>query len=304
MTRFAFVLVAGALAAGVWPARVPAQQSTFRSGVDVVSVPVTVMDGNKPVRGLTRKDFQLLDNGVAQDVTSAAVESLAIDVTLVLDTSASVEGSVLHAFRADVQAISDLSRPNDRVRLLTFGTNVRQAFGLQPGDAIVPVERIQPTGSTSFYNALASALILTQHVERPSLIFAFSDGFDNLSFIDAARIRTLAGYSSAALYLTLTSSTGTGTFRVVRVQTALTPFGGGPDVSALRDAVARTGGVLYQTDSAVLPDVFRQALDEFRTAYVLTYTLRGAPRPGWHAITVRTTNRHYAVRARTGYEGG
>jgi VWFA-related protein len=304
MSRYALVLLAGGLFTGAWLAPQPHQQSVFRSEVNVVSVPVTVMNGNTPVRGLTSSDFRLLDNGVAQHVTSVTVESLAVDVTLVLDTSASVEGRLLDEFKADIQAISDLSRPNDRVRLLTFGTSVSQPFSFKPGDALVPIDQIRPAGPTPFYDGLAAALILAEHVDRPSLIFAFSDGFDNVSLLDANRIRMLAGYSNAALYLTLTPPVDSAPSSATMVPTALTPFGGGPDVAVLREAVARTGGVMYQTGDALLPAVFQKALDDFRTAYVLTYTLQGVPRPGWHAITAQTTSGRYTIRARTGYEGG
>src|SRR5205807_1243442 len=56
------------LAATMAPA-VRAQQTvpTFRGGVDVVFVPVSVSDRNRPVSGLGPKDFVLLDSGVPQE---------------------------------------------------------------------------------------------------------------------------------------------------------------------------------------------------------------------------------------------
>jgi len=42
--------------------------------------------------GPQSSDFTLQDNGVAQEFTCAAAESLAVDVTLVIDTSGSVKG--------------------------------------------------------------------------------------------------------------------------------------------------------------------------------------------------------------------
>jgi len=301
-----FILIAlGTLALCAFRAPWPAPQSTFRSEVDVVSVPVAVMNGSRPVAGLASSDFTLLDNGVAQDITAASVETLAVDVTLVLDTSGSVQGRLLEQFKADLQTISDLLQANDRVRLITFGTGVREAFGPQPGGAPLPVDEIRANGATSFYNALASALVLTQHVQRPHLIFGFSDGLDSASFLDAADVRALAGFSGASLYLTLTRPVLTGSEEALRIHQSLTPFAGGPDLSSLRDAVARTGGVLYRNPSdGRLPVVFRQVLDEFRTSYVLTYTQRGVTRLGWHQIVVHTANAHYTVRTRTGYEGG
>jgi VWFA-related protein len=47
------------------------QPPTFRSGVDIVQLDVTVLDRNrKPVRGLTAADFALLEDGIPQRIVS------------------------------------------------------------------------------------------------------------------------------------------------------------------------------------------------------------------------------------------
>ena len=46
----------------------------------------------RPVTGLKAADFELLDNGVPQEITEVAYERLPIDVTFLLDVSASVTG--------------------------------------------------------------------------------------------------------------------------------------------------------------------------------------------------------------------
>src|SRR6185436_8100160 len=176
----------------------------FRSGVEVVRVPVAVVDRTKPVRGLTAADFELLDNGVRQTLAAAAlVEDLPVDVTLVLDSSGSVKGRALDQLKADVQSIANDLQPDDRVRLLTFADDVADVFGLRPAGARLPVERIEGGGATSFYTALAAALMLQSAADRPHLVFAASDGRDNASFLDANRILALSGYANASLYLAL-----------------------------------------------------------------------------------------------------
>ena len=59
--RFLIVALLAAQAAS-------APQTTFRSGVEVVELDVSVTRGGVPVAGLTARDFALTDNGVAQDV--------------------------------------------------------------------------------------------------------------------------------------------------------------------------------------------------------------------------------------------
>ncbi len=118
------------LAAIVWNASafVRGQAPIFRASVAAILVPVSVTNGNRPVTGLTTSDFELLDGGVVQDVAAATVESVPTDVTLVLDTSASVKGRALARFIADIQTIAESLRPNDCVRLITFATDIHDAF--------------------------------------------------------------------------------------------------------------------------------------------------------------------------------
>ena len=267
-----------------------AQQAAppFRAGVDAVFVPVWVTEGRRPVTGLASADFELTDNGVLQEVSAAAAEALAVDVTLVLDTSGSVKGRALDQFKEDVQAIALSLAPNDRVRLVTFDAHATDVFGLLPGSTRLPVEMIQAGGPTSFYNALAAALMAFPPIDHPQLIFSFSDALDTSSFLDAARVTTLAGYSGASLYLALS-----------------VPPGSGVDLRPLRDAAARTGGMLYELrPGASMSSQFQRVLEDFRTSYVLTYTLRGVKPAGWHELTVTVKGRRYNVRARQGYEGG
>ena len=66
------------------------QRPAFRSGVDLVSVDVSVTHGLTPVKGLKAENFQLTDNGIPQDVQSVSLDNRPISVMLVLDTSRSM----------------------------------------------------------------------------------------------------------------------------------------------------------------------------------------------------------------------
>jgi von Willebrand factor type A domain len=293
-----------------------AQQAptTFRSGVDVVRVPLSVTVGNRPLLGLTPSDITLQDNGVAQEFTVAAAESLPVDVTLVIDTSGSVKGKALEQFHADVQRIAESLQPNDRLRLITFAGDATDVSGLQPGGVRFPLDRITASGATSLYNALAAALMSFPQSDRPQLVFGFSDGLDNMSFLDASGLASLAGYSHAVLYLTLVLDPK-------RIESPnapppqngrFVPYNGGPNHRMLNDIANRTGGAVFQRSAgASLSALFEQALDEFRSSYVLTFTPKRVKAEGWHTLTVRLKDSlkdslKYSprLRWRTGYEGG
>ena len=275
------------------------QPPRFIAVTDLVRVPVAVTDGNRPVAGLTAADFELLDNGVAQTVTSTSVESVPIDVSLVVDTSGSVEGPALAQFKATMQDIAMSLRPNDRVRLVTFSTSVADITGLQPGGAPLPLDRLKVSGASSFYNAIAAALMSTRSAERPQLVVGLSDGLDNMSITDARTVIMLAGHSNASLYLLLAHRP---TPAIVR---GVAPWSGQPDRRLLREAAERTGGQVFERDPTDAPPaLFDRVIDEFRTKYLLQYTPSGVTREGWHDITVRVKGKKFTVRARKGYEGG
>src|SRR5262249_29858220 len=96
------------------------EQPVFRSGVDGVTIQGSVRRGNQPVAGLTAADFLLEDNGVGQNISTLSVEKLPLDLTLLLDLSASVDGQMLQRLTAAVRDTAALLHDDDRIRLVTI----------------------------------------------------------------------------------------------------------------------------------------------------------------------------------------
>src|SRR4029453_1938115 len=74
------------------------QQPAFRAGIELVTVDVSVRERGRPVLGLTRDDFEVLDNGIRQEVADIAYGVLPIDVTLGLDVGFAKAGPRVGAF--------------------------------------------------------------------------------------------------------------------------------------------------------------------------------------------------------------
>lgn len=182
------------------------QQATFRSSVDVVLVPVSVTEGNRPVAGLTTGDFQLLDNGVKQTVNVSPMEGLPSDVTFVVDTSGSVNGPALERIKQDVQAMAGQLDSTDRVRLVSFARDAIDVFDQQPGGSTLDFSRMTAGGTTSLYDSLVTVLAAFPSTDRPHMVFVVTDGLDNSSFTDASRVVAVAQRSSAVLCVALVSS--------------------------------------------------------------------------------------------------
>src|SRR5512143_1990695 len=109
------VVAGGAVSAG---------QQVFRARVDAVVVDVLVTDRNRPVRGLTARDFELTDNGVPQQIADISGESLPLDVTLVVDMSG--RGILQPSLVAAANKVRQSLRAGDRVRIITFSDTVNE----------------------------------------------------------------------------------------------------------------------------------------------------------------------------------
>src|SRR4051794_9740090 len=72
-----------------------AQQATFKSGTEIVSLFVTVADAQRRlVPDLVKEDFEVLDNDKPQPIVYFESLVQPISVVVMLDTSGSMTGSI------------------------------------------------------------------------------------------------------------------------------------------------------------------------------------------------------------------
>ena len=299
-----------------------AVQEVFRSGVDGVIIPVTVRTGNRPIGGLTAADFELRDNGVAQEIQNASAEKIPIDLTLLLDLSASVDGPTLQRLKTAVADTAALLRPDDRIRLVTISQVLNEVFSLRPKEDAMVLDGLTAEGATSLYDGLAATMMRPSTPGRRQLIVAFTDGRDSTSIIDQNTARAIARLTDALVNIVVPiggapanvarrlsqrngslDSLGGGSNLVINGQGGGAATEGVPPV--LADLVAPTAGqvVTLEGDESI-SRIFKSMLDDFRATYVLQYVPRGVAPEGWHEIDV-TVKKHgkYDVRARRGYRG-
>jgi len=268
------------------------QRPTFRSVTDLVPVQVSVRSGRSYVAGLTAKDFELTDDGVAQQIDSVSSDVQATDVTLVVDTSGSVVKSI-GRFRSDVRKIADLLRSGEQLRLITFDNDVRESFPMQ-NPKLARVDDIVTGDLTSLCDAMIFGLARARRPNRHHLVFVFTDGYDNDSVAGYGALPDVAGRSDAVLYVVLVKLTG-----IDEPPAAA--------LDALAEAAVRTGGEFYPpSDQPIdVATAFKTALDSFRHTYTLYFVPKGVTPTGWHTLNVKVTKPgNYDVQARQGYFGG
>lgn len=291
--RLALLLALLTAAAG--PASRPGhragQQPTFRATTTLVSVDVAVRRGSTSVAGLTAADFELSDNGVRQRIESVSVEAVPIDVSLAVDTSGSVIGN-LPTFRSEVRRFAILLRPIDRIRVIAFGTSVREIVPMQPASDPLNLDQLTPGGTTSSNDGLFYALLWPTSLERRHLVIALTDGVDTNSTLSSASVIDVATRARAVFHVVLVEGFG-----------PLTAWEKGAR-EAVVEAAKQSGGAVHDLGRA--SSDFKQIVDDFRASYVLRFTPEGVSQTGWHDLTVRLARldpAQHTVRARRGYWG-
>jgi VWFA-related protein len=277
---------------------VAAQQPVFRASTDLVVVDVSVRQDGRPVTGLTAADFVVTDNAIPQTLLDVSRETMPIDVDLIVDISASMEGDRYMAMVRALDAVEARLGPDDRARVITFNQQVRDAGLLTKARRTSDVLG-RASGATSLYDALAAGLIMPLEPSRRRMAIVFTDGVDGSSLLEGREVLDVAARSGVTVFSVMLPDTSPST----------TPIGtfianaAGEDV--LKRLSSTTGGVYTSiTQNNELSTTFVRAFDEFRTSYVLRYAPAGTPKPGWHELSVRVTkNGRYDVRARKGYIG-
>jgi VWFA-related protein len=282
------IRVAAALLATIaGGAIVAGQTATFSSRLEAVRVDVLVTDSGRIVRGLRPADFEVVDNGVVQQIDLTTFEELPINVILALDMSQSMVGERLEHLRAAGRAVLDGLRPDDGAALLTFSHMVQLAQPLTRNAPRVreALDRVQPQGSTSLIDGVYAAMTLAGSDAGRDLLLVFSDGLDTASFLAPAKVLESARRNDATVYSVSVRGSGRSSF--------------------LQDLSEQTGGTGIEIASTTdLQKTFVSILDEFRQRYLLSYTPRGVSRDGWHRLQVRVKGRRGTVTARAGYMAG
>ena len=303
----------------------PAQERVFRSGVDGVTIAVSVRSNNRAVAGLTADDFDLTDNGVRQDLTTIAAEKLPLDLTILLDLSSSVDGPLLQRLKTAVADTAALLRADDRIRLVAVSQVLREVFSLRTRDHAMPLDTLTAEGATALYDGIAATMMRPTELGRRQLIVAFTDGHDSTSIIDEKTAKEIARLTDAVvdIVVPVAAATDSGSRRLSQRNGAIDSLPGAENVviagrggrirtddqsvpSVLADLVGPTSGQVFPlgaNDS--VSGVFKTMLDEFRASYVLQYVPRGVAGEGWHEVSVTVkTHPKYETRARKGYRGG
>jgi len=99
---------------------------TFRTSVSEVHVDVEVLDRNgAPVRGLSKEDFRVFDEGHEEATTGFEAGEQALDIVLLFDVSGSMRPNVEKVVKSADLALAQL-REGDRVAVMNFTSHIKE----------------------------------------------------------------------------------------------------------------------------------------------------------------------------------
>jgi len=156
------------------------QQPTFRSGVRTVPVYVTVTDAEgRLVPGLTRQDFEVLDNKRPQPLTVFSNEVQPITAVVLLDTSGSMTNYIEFVKQACEQFLLRLL-PKDRVMVGAFNDKIQFVTPLigDRDELVASLGRLDYGNPTRLYDAIDAGVTELGGIEGRRVIVAFTDGED------------------------------------------------------------------------------------------------------------------------------
>jgi len=304
-------LLSGASVAQAQPAAPKTQApAVFGVQVDSVYVDAFVSRRREPVIGLLASDFELKDNGVVQRLDLVAAEALPLLAVLVFDSSNSLAGERLAALQASGRAFLESLRPQDEVSLFTFAGETQWLARPTTDKAAVArsLDGLRPDGATAVLDALYSALILPETKAR-TLVVVFTDGEDNMSWLDWPQMLQVAERSNALIHVVALrrpedeSRSLPATDLAGRMLPASKPA---PlefvHTWGMRQIAESTGGRYWEAESpARLKSAFAAITESMAQRYVLSYEPEGVNRKGWHQIDLRLKGRGGEVHTRRGY---
>ena len=308
-------IVAGIVAFAIpGPARVAAQSATFKSGVDMVPLTVTVTDSTgRYVSGLTSHDFAVFEDGVAQSLSFFAFDEVPVDVALVVDTSDSMQAD-LPLVQSAANGLVRKLRASDRGAVVEVkdSAGIPQPFTTDRASIERAILGLKTSGSTALYDGLYVVLKEfererrgTLQVRRQALVL-LSDGLDNRSHLAFEDVIDLARRVDVSIYVI-----------ALRGDVALTPRaeldGSILQAEYTMGAVARESGgrTFFPKSARELPGIYSAIAQELASQYELGYM---PARPGgdgaFRRVMVRvspaanglarTRSGYYSARVRTG----
>jgi len=296
-------LVASIALLGSLAGQAQEKPQVFRAGVELVSLNVTVVDSHgRYVTDLDRGDFSVFEDGAKQELTFFNRTNLPIALSLLIDSSASMEQRMEHAQEAAIGFAKKI-RPQDMAQVVDFDSRVEIKLGFtnKPDELESAIRTTAAGGSTALHNAVYISLKELAKIKaknpdeiRRQAIVVLSDGEDTSSLVSFEEVLELAKRSETAIYTIGLQPRETSALRGFREAEFV-----------LRQLAQETGGrAFFAQKIEDLKDVYAQIADELSSQYSMGYASRNAKRDGaFRRLVVQVSRPNTTARTKRGYYG-
>ena len=285
-------------------AQPPQQPPKLRSGVELVSLNVSVMSEGKYITDLEQEEFQVFEDGALQAVSFFSRKQQPVALAILLDTSDSMDDKLRTAQEAAAGFVKRLG-PEDVAQVIGFNGQVEilQDFSNEAAILEAAIRRTIAEGPTGLYNAIYVSLKELRKIQprteeeiRRRAIVVLSDGDDTSSVVPYEEVLDLAKRSETAIYTI-------GLREEARLAGSRATFKESEFV--LKQLAQETGGrSFFPTEVRELPKIYEQISQELSAMYTLAYTSKNPLRNGaWRRIVVRIARPGHVPRTRQGYYG-
>jgi len=228
--------------------------------VQFVELYITVLDKAKhPVLGLEQETFTVLEDDAAQEIRRFdRVTNLPIHAAILLDISASMEGSLDMAQRAALEFFQENLTPKDRAALMTFNDhpNLAVKFTNELGDLAGGLAGLKAERGTALFDSVVFSLYYFNGIKGQRALIILSDGKDEHSrftYEDTLEYARRAGVAIYAIGLGLNKKSGDAKKKLTHL-------------------AEETGGRSFFVEAAdQLPGIYSAIQEELRSRYYLAY---------------------------------
>lgn len=245
---------------------------TFSTGVFLVHVDAEVLgqDG-RPLIGLTKDDFRVLDGGEEQTIAAVSAEEQPLDLVLLFDTSGSMHGQIMKVAAVAHAGLREL-RSGDRVCVMSFSVKPRLVWPFSDDldaveQAIQRVAQFHFRGGTRIQDSVNDAATRfvrsndREHQRRAVLIL--TDDFGRPARNKTSIVENF--WEADALLSGLVVTNHVAQFLLGSRLPAARRRGG------IEDLVEKTGGDIIYSDD--ISSSFPEMMHRIRSRYSLYYRL-------------------------------
>lgn len=274
--------------------------NTINVNVKLVNVYATVTDEyGAPVAGLTKDDFEVLEDGKPQKIAIFSRESaVPLSILLAIDTSLSTRKDLALELASAKRFAHDIVRPVDGLSVYGFNESVNQETSFTANLKTIDraIGHLQMGSATALYDAIYLGSEALEKRQGRKVMVVITDGGDTVSQVNYQDAVRQAQEAEAVLYSII----------IVPIEANAGRDTGGEH--ALIQLSRDTGGRhFYASSESQLDTAFHAISEELRTQYLLAYyPAQKMSSSEYRQIEVDVTGKQGSkmqVRHRSGYYG-